>query len=150
MSSQKGNASRSRPQKYQNTHAFKNDLHDKTKKTKTINQLQVANVCEKCKHIIEWKIKYKKYKPLKAAGKCTKCDQKAIKHSYHIMCQECAKKLGVCPKCCAEKDIVPAEPSAEEQLRMSRELQEIVKKMPERKRRTFLRFLRNQNKGELN
>lgn len=72
MSSQKGNISRQRPQKHQNRVAFKNTLHDTSLRTKQINNLQVSNVCVRCKEVIEWKIKYKKYKPLTQMKTCVK------------------------------------------------------------------------------
>ncbi|XP_043281532.1 uncharacterized protein C9orf85 homolog isoform X2 [Venturia canescens] len=147
MSSQKGNTKRARPQKYQNNHAFKNDLHDKSHQTKRINNIQVVNVCERCKKIIEWKIKYKKYKPLKAPAKCTKCEQKVIKHAYHIMCGPCALHNKVCPKCGEKGDVVPEEPK-EETLKLDRELRLILKKLPERKRRTFMRYMNGKARKE--
>ncbi|KAK2576856.1 hypothetical protein KPH14_005488 [Odynerus spinipes] len=141
MSCQKGNANRSRPQKYKNHTAFKNDLHDTSHKTKFINNIEVANVCERCKKIIEWKIKYKKYKPLKAPAKCTKCEQKNVKHAYHIMCLPCAKQHQVCPKCGEKRDIIEGKPSREESVKLDVELQALLKKLPERKRRTFVRYM---------
>lgn len=141
MSCQKGNANRSRPQKYKNQTAFKNDLHDTSHKTKFINNIEVANVCERCKKIIEWKIKYKKYKPLKAPAKCTKCEQKTVKHAYHIMCLPCAKNHQVCPKCGEKREIIEAKPNKEESIKLDAELQTLLKKLPERKRRTFIRYM---------
>lgn len=64
MSTQRGNDHKKRPPKYQNKTSFRNDLHDSSKKTKEINRLDVNGVCSRCKAIIDWKIKYKKYKPL--------------------------------------------------------------------------------------
>lgn len=78
---------------------FKNTLHDKSKKTKIINSTQVINSCDRCKAIIEWKIKYKKYKQLKTAKTCTKCSNKTVKQSYHTICNACVEKLKVCAKC---------------------------------------------------
>lgn len=73
MSSQHGaGLTRKRAQKHKNTFAFKNDLHDKTPQMKKINSLNVCEVCERCKAQIEWKIKYKKYKPLSQAKTCIK------------------------------------------------------------------------------
>lgn len=146
MSTQKGNTQRSRPQKYQNNFAFKNSLHDTSKKTKTINSIQVSNVCERCKQIIEWKIKYKKYKPLKAAGKCNKCEQKTVKHAYHTMCGPCAKERKVCPKCEASAELVPHAPTKEEQYKLDLEMQKMLKTLPERKRRTFIRYMNKHGK----
>ncbi|XP_015510146.2 uncharacterized protein LOC107217241 [Neodiprion lecontei] len=148
MSSQKGNAARSRPQKYQNRHAFKNNLHDTSHKTKFINGIDVANVCERCKQIIEWKIKYKKYKPLKAPSKCVKCEQKTVKHAYHIMCGPCAKKNEVCPKCGIKSELIPGKPTVQEQLKLDTELQVMLKALPERKRRTFIRYMNRKGKPQ--
>lgn len=99
MSSQKGNVSRSRPQKHQNRKVFKNDLHDTNIRTKRINQIQIIRVCDRCKAILEWKIKYKKYKLLKSPKACNKCGEKAVKQPYHTICQPCADQLRACPKC---------------------------------------------------
>lgn len=99
MSSQRGNIARSRPQKHQNRKVFKNDLHDTNIRTKRINQIQIVNVCDRCRAILEWKIKYKKYKLLKAPKACNKCGEKAVKQPYHTICQPCASQLNACPKC---------------------------------------------------
>lgn len=99
MSSQKGNVKKSGGQKYQNSTSFKNNLHDKSDKTKFLNSLQITDVCLRCKSILEWKIKYKKYKLLKNPSTCVKCKEKKVTQSYRIMCQPCALKLKVCPKC---------------------------------------------------
>ena len=64
MSSQRGNVSRTRKQKFQNAKKFKNDMHDSSGKIKMINNLTMEGLCKRCSDIIEWKIKYKKYKPL--------------------------------------------------------------------------------------
>lgn len=64
MSSQRGNAQRCRGQKYQNKTAFKNTMHDTSRKTKVINNIAATGCCARCKDIIDWKVKYKKYKLL--------------------------------------------------------------------------------------
>lgn len=101
MSSQKGNAARNRPQKHQNRFAFKNNLHDTNVRTKRLNAIQINHVCPRCKDILEWKIKYKKYKQLKAAKTCNKCHQKCVKEAYHTSCHQCSTALKICPKCAA-------------------------------------------------
>ena len=68
MSTKKGNSSK-KGQRHQNTKVFKNDLHDTSKKTKQINRLVVGGVCARCREIIEWRKKFKKYKPLAAPRK---------------------------------------------------------------------------------
>ncbi|XP_050436478.1 uncharacterized protein C9orf85 homolog [Adelges cooleyi] len=99
MSSQKGNAHRVRPQKHQNRFAFKNNLHDTNIRTKRLNAVQITSVCPRCKDILEWKIKYKKYKMLKAPKNCNKCHNKCVKQPYHTSCHQCSSDLAICPKC---------------------------------------------------
>ncbi|KAF6123377.1 hypothetical protein HJG60_001919 [Phyllostomus discolor] len=106
MSSQKGNVARSRPQRHQNTFSFKNDKFDKTVQTKKINEKLHDGVCQRCKEVLEWRVKYSKYKPLSKPKKCVKCLQKTVKDSYHIMCRPCACELEVCAKCGKKEDIV--------------------------------------------
>ena len=64
MSSRKGN-NKKQGQRHQNKTAYRNDLHDTSKRTKLTNSLVVGGVCSRCKEVIDWKIKYKKYKPLR-------------------------------------------------------------------------------------
>ncbi|XP_060156829.1 uncharacterized protein C9orf85 homolog isoform X2 [Globicephala melas] len=72
MSSQKGNVARSRPQRHQNTFSFKNDKFDKSVQTKKINAKLHDGVCQRCKEVLEWRVKYSKYKPLSKPKKCTR------------------------------------------------------------------------------
>ena len=44
MSTQRGNVKRTRPQKYKNETAFKNNLYNPSKKQQTINNLDVCYV----------------------------------------------------------------------------------------------------------
>ncbi|CAH1183130.1 unnamed protein product [Phaedon cochleariae] len=148
MSSQKGNTSRSRPQKHKNRTAFKNTLHDTSQRTKIINSIQVGDVCVRCKEIIEWKIKYKKYKPLTQPRTCVKCGSKAVKQAYHVMCSACGKQSGKCTKCCQSKTIVEAEATETQQLKLDNELKDLLKSLPERKRRTFLRYMNRKEKDQ--
>uniref|UniRef100_A0A8D8PN10 Uncharacterized protein C9orf85 homolog n=2 Tax=Cacopsylla melanoneura TaxID=428564 RepID=A0A8D8PN10_9HEMI len=104
MSTQRGNVNRTRPPKHRNVTAFKNNLHDTSKKIKVLNTMEFNNVCLKCKAILEWKVKYKKFKPIKAAKTCVKCNQKTIKEAYHTMCEKCAAEDKVCPKCGKDKE----------------------------------------------
>jgi RNA polymerase-binding transcription factor DksA len=76
MSSQKGNSIRKRPQKHKNTKAFQNDLHDTSHTIKKIKSLEFYGICNRCKDIIDWKVKYKKYKQLTTSKKCVKCLEK--------------------------------------------------------------------------
>ncbi|XP_013106011.1 uncharacterized protein C9orf85 homolog [Stomoxys calcitrans] len=144
MSTQRGNASRTRAQKHKNRTVFKNDLHDKTPMQQRLNSLHISEVCQHCKGVIEWKIKYKKYKPLTQPKTCTKCLQKKIRKAYHVLCRECALEARVCAKCLKSADeveIEPAKPTPEEELKLKVEMERLIKSFPERKRRAFLRYM---------
>lgn len=144
MSTQRGNATRTRPQKHKNRTVFKNDLHDKTPLQKRLNSLHVSEVCQHCKGVIEWKIKYKKYKPLTQPKTCTKCSQKKIRKAYHVLCRDCALEAKVCAKClksAEEVEIEPPQPTPEEELKLKVEMERLIKSFPERKRRAFLRYM---------
>ncbi|KAK2555383.1 Uncharacterized protein P5673_023023 [Acropora cervicornis] len=148
MSTRKGN-SKKKGQKYQNTVAFKNDLHDKSRKTKEINSLVVTGVCARCREVIEWRKKFKKYKPLTAPKKCVKCLQKTVIQAYHIMCSKCAGVAKVCEKCGEEKEIMAKSmPSSAEKASQESMLQQEIKAMSERQRRTYFRHLEKGDQGK--
>ena len=50
-------------------------------------------VCQRCREKIEWKKKYRKYKPLTAPAKCEKCGNRTVKAAYHHLCDDCARVL---------------------------------------------------------
>lgn len=148
MSSQKGNVRKSGPQKYQNKSAFKNNLHDTTPRVKLMNSVVLGGVCKRCKDVIDWKIKYKKYKPLTVPKKCTKCLQKRIKQAYYTTCIQCAKERDICAKCGEKSEIVEEAETRTPAEQMSNEAQveAELKMLPERKRRTYMRL---QQQGKL-
>ncbi|XP_040897986.1 uncharacterized protein C9orf85 homolog [Toxotes jaculatrix] len=106
MSSQKGNVSRSRGQKHQNTTAYKNDKYGATAQVKKANSKIHDGLCQHCKGVLEWKVKYNKYKPLTQPRKCIKCSQKTVKDAYHIICKPCSLQLEICCKCGKKEEIV--------------------------------------------
>ncbi|XP_073508805.1 uncharacterized protein C9orf85 homolog isoform X2 [Phyllobates terribilis] len=107
MSSQMGNVQRSRPQKHRNVTVYKNDKYDSSSKTK-INSKEHEGVCQRCKDVLEWRVKFRKYKPLSQPKKCVKCLQKTVKNAYHIICKPCALQLELCAKCGKKEDLVLA------------------------------------------
>ncbi|KAH8287977.1 hypothetical protein KR044_004985 [Drosophila immigrans] len=151
MSTQRGNASRTRAQKHKNRHVFKNDLHDKTPQQMRLNKMHVSTVCQRCKEVIEWKIKYKKYKPLTQAKTCARCQQRTVRKAYHVICRDCAVKDRVCAKCLKSADevaIEAPEPTPQEEQQLQVEMDRLIKSFSERKRRAFLRFMEKGRKKE--
>lgn len=115
MSSQKGNCSRSRGQKHQNATAFRNDKYGASVQVKKAKAKIHDGLCQRCKDVLEWKVKYNKYKPLTQPRKCVKCLQKTVKDAYHIICKPCALKLELCAKCGKNEEIaIPIDQELEE------------------------------------
>lgn len=103
--------------------------------------------------MIQWKIKYRKYKALSQPKACTRCNQLTVKKAYHVLCRDCAigsKQCAKCMKSASEVEIIPAEPSEKEKLMMDIEMKQLVAALPERKRRTFLRFMKGKKKSKRN
>lgn len=77
-----------------------------------------------------------------------RCGNRTVTKAYHVCCKECAKRERVCAKCLTSADrvnIEPPEKTPEEQLQLKVEMERLIKSLPERKRRTFLRYM---NKGK--
>ncbi|TWW59959.1 uncharacterized protein C9orf85 homolog isoform X3 [Takifugu flavidus] len=63
-------------------------------------------LCQHCKDVLEWKVKYNKYKTLTQPRKCVRCSQKTVKDAYHIICKPCALQLELCCKCGKKEEII--------------------------------------------
>jgi hypothetical protein len=96
-------------------------------------------LCKRCTLQIEWKKKYRKYKPLTQAGKCLSCHQKTVTRAYHKYCEKCALTKKVCAKCIEPKDIVRTFNEKELARKEEEELEKMVNSMTERQRKTFFR-----------
>ena len=62
-------------------------------------------LCKRCSEQLQWRLDYRKYKPLDKAKKCHKCTKPFVLKAYRTICDICAvkdKKDGVllCTKCC--------------------------------------------------
>jgi len=145
MSSKTGQAKRTRPQKHQNQSQWKANKFKTDPTTKLLENIVITNCCPKCTGVIEWKVKYGKYKPLTQPAKCVKCSQRRVKSAYQIICVSCVEETGVCAKCGQKAEVVNNTiPTAAEQARLDAEFQNDLKALPERKRRSFLRYQRRQ------
>jgi hypothetical protein len=72
---------------HQNAFAFKHN--PKSKKTDAILNSPNIHVCRRCHDKIEWRKKYRKYKPRTQPGKCNLCLQRNVKAAYHTICTDC-------------------------------------------------------------
>jgi len=96
MSLRSGDSSK-KAQAYQNTYAFK---HNKSSKlTKVISRVPLDNLCKRCLDQLEWRIDYRKYKPLSAPSRCNSCLEKTIYKAYRTICDKCSVTNKICAKC---------------------------------------------------
>lgn len=70
-----------------------------SKLTKKILAMPICGLCPACHEQIEWRKRFRKYKPLTVPKKCVECGQKTIKDAYHVICRSCAAKGAKCEKC---------------------------------------------------
>eukprot|EP00123_Amoebidium_parasiticum_P009376 comp19430_c0_seq1/m.22541 comp19430_c0_seq1/g.22541 ORF comp19430_c0_seq1/g.22541 comp19430_c0_seq1/m.22541 type:complete len:240 (-) comp19430_c0_seq1:98-817(-) len=137
MSTQKGNHKKS-GQKYQNSFAYTHN--NKSKLTEKILSMPNDLVCKRCHDMIEWKKKYRKYKPLTQPKKCVGCEQKAVTKAYHVLCDPCALKREVCGKCLEKKEVVTVNTKTQSEIAQDEnDLKNKLRLMSERKRRAFFR-----------
>ena len=86
------------PPAYANSYAFHHNPASKL--TAHIMSLPINDLCPSCVAVIEWRKRYRKYKPLTVLKKCTACGQKRIKEAYHVVCAQCCRiGDGQCAKC---------------------------------------------------
>ena len=90
-------------QKYKNKTEFKIKYNDK--KIELIKNAPLDKLCGKCYGIIEWKLKYGKYKVPNTASKCFICQMKTVVKAYRTICDPCAKEHKKCSKCGEQKDL---------------------------------------------
>ncbi|KAK3828628.1 MAG: hypothetical protein J3Q66DRAFT_383315 [Benniella sp.] len=137
VSTRKG-ANRKQAQAHKNSFAF--HANPGSKLTKKIASMPVSGLCEKCVEVIEWRKKFRKYKPLTTMKKCVHCQQKAIKEAYHVMCNKCAGEKNICAKCLESREIVPTSIKSEKEIVQEKvNLERLLSSMTERERRSYLR-----------
>ena len=99
-------APKSGPPAHANRHAFRHNPGSKL--TQKIIASPINDLCPPCHAVLEWRKKYRKYKPLTVAKKCVRCQQKAVKEAYHVICTPCVRKDRCCGKCLQAEALWPA------------------------------------------
>ena len=134
-------------QKHQNTYTYHHNKGSLISRKILSSPLDL--LCEKCLSIMEWKIKYNKYHPLKNPGKCNKCLEKNIYKAYRTICDKCATANGkkFCTKC-GEEVTEFAKPDArnnpEAGVKKKSPVMEVVKSLKKKYQKTVYRKI---NKG---
>lgn len=88
---------------------------------------------------------------LKICSDAHSCKERNVKKAYHVACKDCARKENCCAKCLVsaeQVEIVPAEPTPREEQKLKVEMDRLIKSLPERKRRTFVRFMKKGKESE--
>ena len=89
---------------HQNSTAFKHNPNSRL--TARIAAIPNDGLCTHCHAIIEWRKKYRKYKPLSQPRKCNQCRQKTVRFAYHTRCTACSQARRVCAKCGEQRALV--------------------------------------------
>ncbi len=84
-------------QKYQNTFTFKHNKNSIL--TRRIKQSPLDNLCQRCMDKLEWRINFRKYKPLSAPSRCNLCELKNVYKAYRNICDHCSLAKKLCTKC---------------------------------------------------
>jgi Uncharacterized conserved protein (DUF2039) len=129
---------RSRPQAHQNETAFRHNKNSK-KTRKILETVNTGGLCERCAEKIEWRKKYRKYKPLSQPRKCNGCGNRTVKAAYRTLCDDCARTKRACPQCAEQKDVGPKIQTRAEEAREQEFLEGVVESLRERDRRTVYR-----------
>ncbi len=97
MSTRSGNNSK-KAQTYQNTFAFRHNKNSIL--TRKIRETPLDHLCKRCLEKLEWRINYRKYKPLSNVARCNICQDKTIYKAYRTICDKCGETHKICTKCC--------------------------------------------------
>lgn len=85
----KGKRTKGRAPAHQNTFAFRHNPKSKT--TAKILATPIQHCCRRCHEKLEWRKKYRKYKPLsKHPSSCNLCEKRNITAAYHTVCTNCS------------------------------------------------------------
>lgn len=103
MSREQSGREKKRKNAHQNTYAFKHNPGSVL--TKKISQIPLVHLCKRCHDKMEWKKKYRKFKPMTHPSKCTGCLSVNVYHSYHILCDSCATSKGTICRVCKKPEL---------------------------------------------
>lgn len=124
---------KSRAQAHCNRFAFRHNKNSKL--SKTIQLVGTAGLCASCARKVEWRKKYRQYKPLSAPRMCNGCRQRCVFAAYHTLCVSCAKARGVCEQCANVRSNTTQTQVHTDQV------MPLIQSLPEREKRTVLRFV---------
>jgi hypothetical protein len=152
MSSQKGNVKKGK-QAHQNSYKFKHNPNSRT--TRTISHAPLDFCCERCLKKLQWKVQYRKYNPKTVPGVCNLCDKNNIYKGHRHICDGCSENFMVCSMCISPcthfakpnrpgKNFVSV--NAGETKKELLLMEEILKNLKERHRRTVMRKIENKEK----
>jgi hypothetical protein len=89
-------------QSHKNTHTYK--LEYKEDKKLLQKHAVLDRLCKRCLEQLQWKLKFGKYKPIREAKKCQKCEQLTVVKPYRFFCNKCADETVCCSKCGSKGD----------------------------------------------
>ena len=75
-------------------------IHNRNSRlTREILAMPIGGICPTCRAVLEWRKRFRKYKPLTVPKRCVRCGEKTVKEAYHVICRPCGAKNKTCAKC---------------------------------------------------
>lgn len=96
--STRGGDNKKKGQKHQNTFAFKHNRNSML--TRKIMESPLDHLCKRCLDKLEWRMTYRKYKPLTTPAICLFCEMRTVYKAYRRICDSCSEGKKSCAKCC--------------------------------------------------
>ncbi|KAJ2355983.1 hypothetical protein GGF43_002353, partial [Coemansia sp. RSA 2618] len=89
------------------------------------------------------------YKSLTSPKKCVDCQLKKVKKAYHVLCDDCASKKGVCAKCQDSGEIIE-EFNTKSIKEIEKEQQDMERRLASMRVRDRRSYLRKLERGDIN
>jgi hypothetical protein len=86
-----------------------------SRKTEKILEMPNIHVCQRCSDKIEWRKKYRKYKPRTQPGTCNECRRRNVTAAYHTICTKCTTESAKAKKLIKELTAKPEGPEGNAQ-----------------------------------
>merc|ERR1712065_12356 len=116
-------------------------LRKGNRKTKDILNRPITGFCTRCYEIVDWRKRFRKYKPLSQPATCEDCKKRNVRHAYHRLCHDCRRRRKCCARCKSTKnELVVEELTEAQRTALAARAQAIISTLPVRKRKAVVRL----------
>ena len=130
----------SRKPKYQNKTTYELKYHPELRELQ--DTAPRNNLCQRCFDIINWKLKYGKYKKPSQPGKCKVCSMKNVLKAYRHTCDACSTSKSICSKCLSPCEFVEFVSKVQQKINTEKKVSEMEKVLDTFRESTKRRIMR--------